>query len=231
MKELVLDVRNLAHSYRKGTKSVDVFSQLNLQLRANEVAVVRGESGTGKTTLLLACGGMQRPLHGEILVDGIDLFSVSAAERNKIRSAKIGYLFQTLELVPYLNVLENLTLHDRSLASKAIHWLDKFELGDRISHRPDELSHGQRQRVALMRALVHQPDLLIADEPTGNLDDRNGQIVFEILRSYANSGGAVLIASHDSKTETIADEVLVLNDGKLVSQGTKTSHDSETAQV
>lgn len=232
MGEVVLDARNLTHTYRKKGDSLTVFSELSLSVRSQQIVAVQGESGSGKTTLLLACGGMLKPEHGSIIVDNVNLYSASPEQRNRIRSAKIGYVFQTLELVPYLNVLDNLTLHDRSLKTEAIDWLERFEMENRVRHMPDELSHGQRQRVALIRALVHQPLVLIADEPTGNLDSRNSQIVFEVMRHYADSGGCVLVATHDSRVSEHADRIFELDKRTLVesarSKGISVSVDSNT---
>ena len=128
---------------------------------------------------------------------------------------KIGYLFQTLQLIPYLTLQENLRLPSGSSVGAADTWLDRVGLGDWAQHKPDALSHGQRQRGALARALVHQPELVIADEPTGNLDRKNGELVFRVLREFADSGGAVLVASHDDSIEAYADRCFDLQDGSL----------------
>ena len=120
-----------------------------------------------------------------------------------------------MQLVPYLSVLENLVLHDRASQAEARQWLERFELENRIDHKPEELSHGQRQRIALIRAIVHQPSILVTDEPTGNLDEKNSLLVMEILRHFADSGGAVLIASHDPAVEKHADRIYELADKTL----------------
>ena len=223
MNRVILNAREIAHSYRKNGKELEVYRDINLIVRSKQFVAIRGESGCGKTTLLLNCGAMLRPKKGNILIDDENLFAISPADRNRVRSAKIGYVFQTLELVPYLTVLENLTLHDKALKPEAIEWLNRFDLGDRIRHRPDELSHGQRQRVALIRAMVHQPLILIADEPTGNLDEKNTAMVFDILRHFADSGGGVLVASHDPTVESFADQIHYLENRRF-----KNSPDSST---
>lgn len=211
----LLEVCGLTHGYRKRNNYLEVLSQINFTIDPCRIVTIRGESGSGKTTLLLACGGMLRPEKGEVKINGTSLYSINEFQRNQMRSNKIGYVFQTLELIPYLNVLDNLTLHDRALKPEAIDWLERFELADRLRHRPDELSHGQRQRVALIRAIVHQPILLIADEPTGNLDEKNSKMVFDMLRHFADSGGAVLLASHDPDVAPYSDINFELSNGQL----------------
>lgn len=205
-----LDAQNICHHFGKGSARVDVLEDVSLKIESGEFVSIKGASGSGKTTFLLTCGGMQKPQSGSVLIDGDNLYQVAPSSRNQLRARKIGYVFQTLELLPYLNVLENLTLQNKANRNEAVEWLERFGLADRIRHRPDELSHGQRQRVAIIRAIVHQPRLLIADEPTGNLDEDNSKLVFEILRHFSDSGGSVLLASHDSTARQFADHNYIL---------------------
>ena len=207
----VLIVENLCHTYRSASKAINVFDNLNLSLASNKILAVTGESGSGKSTLLLACGGMIQPTKGKVTVNGINLFDLSARERSKTRAQQIGFMFQTLELVPYLNVLQNVLLAPGATTASAKAVLAEVGLTDRIDHKPQSLSHGQRQRAALARAIVHRPALLIADEPTGNLDEKNTQMVFQTLRSFADQGGAVLVATHEKEIQNFADEVLALD--------------------
>ncbi|MEC9092937.1 MAG: ATP-binding cassette domain-containing protein, partial [Planctomycetota bacterium] len=190
MEAVVLDVQNVSHNYSQKGRPVEALNEINLQVAQQEIVAVRGDSGSGKTTLLLACGAMLRPSEGEVFINQQNLFSISTKQRNRIRANTIGYVFQTLQLVPYLSVLENLTLHNRASKQEAVEWLERFSLENRLQHKPGELSHGQRQRIALIRAIAHHPSILIADEPTGNLDENNSALVLDILRHFAESGGA-----------------------------------------
>lgn len=177
---------------------------------------ILGESGAGKTTLLLNSGTMLQPTEGVVEIQGVSVYEVAAQERARIRAHRIGYLFQTLQLIPYLTLRDNLLLPANSSPQAADEWLDRVGLADWADHKPEALSQGQRQRAALARALVHQPQLLIADEPTGNLDRQNSDLVFRVLRDFSDSGGAVLVASHDVCVESHADRCYTLKHGSLV---------------
>lgn len=208
----VLSVDHVSHVYESRGRSIPVLRNVSLQVSASQFVAVGGESGSGKTTLLLACGAMQRPTAGTVKLNGHDLFALSAAQRTSYRANNIGYLFQTLELVPYLNLIDNVRMAHGVTRRSAISWLEKLGLGDRMTHKPELLSHGQRQRAALARALAHSPDLVIADEPTGNLDEKNSRLVFETLREFSVGGGAVLVATHESSIEAFADMVVSIED-------------------
>ncbi len=204
----ILQVEQLGHVYRTRNGPINVFENICFSVKGSEILVVRGESGSGKTTLLLACGAMQRPTLGNVLISGSNLYELSSSERNRYRAVNIGYLFQTLELVPYLNLLDNVRVSHAASPSDAKDWLQRLGLGNRLWFKPESLSHGQRQRAALCRALVHRPRLVIADEPTGNLDESHSQVVFQTLREFADRGNAVLIATHNSAAVEYADQVL-----------------------
>ena len=212
MSEQVLVATDLGHCYRSRLGDVKLFEGLEFAILKSQIVAVRGESGSGKTTLLLACGGMRAPTRGKICIDEQNLFELSSASRVAFRARKLGYVFQTLELVPYLNVIENVKLAYGVDTKQARHWLERLGLSQRMGHKPEALSHGERQRVALARALAHDPVLVICDEPTGNLDDTNSQIVYDSLKQFADAGGAVLVASHDAGIESLADQVLRLGE-------------------
>lgn len=211
----VLHVTHLTHRYASSSGGRRVLEDLNLDIQAGQLVGVLGESGAGKTTLLLNCGTMLKPTAGRVEIKGRSVYDVADGERTRIRTREIGYLFQTLQLIPYLTLRDNLRLPTGSSDAAADVWLDRVGLVDWALHKPDALSHGQRQRGALARALVHKPDLLIADEPTGNLDRQNSELVFRVLRDYADAGGAVLVASHDEKIEEFADHCWSLQEGTL----------------
>lgn len=213
--ETALTLTNLSHQYANAVGNMAVLDQLDLNIQAGEMIGVLGDSGAGKTTLLLACGTMLKPTGGDVEIQGIHVYEVTARERAQIRAHTIGYLFQTLQLIPYLSLRDNLRLPAGSSAQAADAWLDRVGLTDWGQQKPDALSHGQRQRGALARALVHQPELVIADEPTGNLDRQNSELVFQVLREFADTGGAVLVASHDDRIEAYADKCFALKNGSL----------------
>jgi putative ABC transport system ATP-binding protein len=213
----VLQVENLNHLYAGSGPRVEVLRGINLSIAATTMTAVKGDSGCGKTTLLLACGAMQKPTNGNVLINQQSVFQLPVSRRSQFRASQIGYLFQTLQLIPYLSVLDNVRLVRGVTTATAKQWLTKLGLNDRLRHRPHALSHGQRQRVALARALAHRPALVIADEPTGNLDPANTRLVFETLREFADAGGAVLIASHDPTIDEFADQVQFIESGTLVS--------------
>ena len=209
---IVLSVENISHSYASRASNIDVVSNVSFTVARSEIVAVGGDSGSGKTTLLLACGAMQMPTEGSIFIQGQNIYDISASGRVDLRANKIGYMFQTLELIPYLSVLANVRISKKVDHDSALHWLSRLGMKDRLAHKPEALSHGQRQRVALARAIAHEPVLLIADEPTGNLDQRNSDIVFDALNEYAKNGGAVLVASHDPHVNEIANRVYRLSE-------------------
>jgi putative ABC transport system ATP-binding protein len=204
----LLVVNNLGHVFSNRGREVRVFEGCSFEIDPAQFVAVQGASGSGKTTLLLACGGMLAPSLGGIRFQGSDLFSLSSTQRTQMRAIAIGYLFQTLELVPYLDLTSNVRIATGVSKTVANQWLGRLGLGDRVRSYPGELSHGQRQRVALARAIAHKPTLVIADEPTGNLDKRNSELVFGVLREYAQDGGAVLMATHETSAVTFADLVI-----------------------
>jgi ABC-type lipoprotein export system ATPase subunit len=213
----MLEIVNLSKTYRKDTVTITALHQVCLSVQRGEFVAVHGPSGCGKTTLLLIAGGLLHPDTGTARVAGHDLYELSAEARAKFRAANIGFVFQQFHLIDYLTVLDNVLASSLALPvpaarAKAVELLENFGLGHRISHRPAELSTGERQRTALARALLHQPKLLLADEPTGNLDEENGRVVLEHLATHARDSGAVLLVTHDQRAAAFADRVIALGD-------------------
>lgn len=204
--------------------AVQAVDGVDLQLAAGDFTVVRGASGCGKTTLLLMAGGLLRPTAGEVTLAGQNLYALSGESRARFRASRIGFVFQQFYLIPYLSVLENVLAATLAVGgvpgddreSRARELLDNLQLGARLGHVPAELSTGEQQRVALARALLNAPALILADEPTGNLDEKNGAIVLESLRSFAASGGMVLMVTHDARAERYASCVRQMVQGRLV---------------
>lgn len=217
--EMVLRMQDATKHYSRAEKQVTAMADVSLELQPGSFKVLRGPSGSGKTTVLLAAGGLLRPDSGRICVCGKDLYAFSPEQRARFRARNIGFVFQQFYLVPYLTVLENaqlpgIALDIPNLQEKAIGLLARFQLADRLDHLPSELSTGERQRVALARALVAEPKMVLADEPTGNLDSENEAIILECLHGFTANGGAVLMATHGMHLDGF-DEIYHLTGGRL----------------
>lgn len=219
----MIEARHLIQRFHSRRGEVVALDGVSLSLQAGELVIVRGPSGCGKTTLLFAIGGLRAPQSGEVRFGAWDLYRDMSSERRAVfRSQTIGFVFQQYHLIPYLNVLENvltpaIVRPDPAAEARARDLLEHFGLRDRLNHRPAELSTGERQRTALARALLNQPRLLLADEPTGNLDETNTAIVLEALRAFVRDGGTVLMASHDERAFPKAHRVLRMMQGRIVS--------------
>ena len=195
---------------------------VSVSVEAGEFVAVVGPSGCGKTTLLLVAGGLLRPENGEVSIDGTDPYSLSGEQRARFRAEQIGFVFQQFHLVPYLNVLDNvmapaLVTGETSARERAGILVERFGLADRLGHRPGQLSTGERQRVAWARALLNEPRVILADEPTGNLDGDNSEQVLQALKTFADEGGAVLLVTHDPDAVAFAGRQVVLQGGQLAS--------------
>ncbi len=198
----MLEIRQLAKSYHGPAGIIPVLREFSIQIHPGEFVAVCGPSGSGKSTLLLCAGGLLQPDAGKVIVAGTDIYALSAGARAAFRARHIGFVFQRFHLVPYLSVLENtltpaLAVKLPDARSRARELLDHFGLSHRADHVPAMLSTGERQRLALARALLPSPRLLLADEPTGNLDRDNAARVLDYLAEFARNGGAVLLVTHD----------------------------------
>jgi ABC-type lipoprotein export system ATPase subunit len=218
----LLEIRRLSKSYTGPRGQVRALEEVSLHVAAGEFVAVQGPSGCGKTTLLLAAGGLLRPDQGQIIVDGHDLYALGDEERARLRAATIGFVFQQFHLVPYLSVLDNVLTPTLALPAadgraRAEQLANGFGLGHRLHHVPAELSTGERQRTALARALLNRPKVILADEPTGNLDEANGRLVLGYLADFAREGGAVLLATHDPRAAEYAQRVVPLGAGQAAS--------------
>jgi len=217
----MLEVRQMRKSYRSPRGPVRALDGVSLRVGVGELAVVHGPSGCGKTTLLLAAGALLAPDDGQVLVDGRDPYRMSLEERAHLRATTIGFVFQQFHLVPYLTVLENVLA--ASLANpfsgareRAEELLDRFGMSSRAEHVPAELSTGERQRTALARALLNEPRLLLADEPTGNLDPDNTAALLAYVAEFAHTGGAALVVTHSDAARTHADHITEMSQGRVV---------------
>ena len=207
--------------FRKNGSEVTSLDRFTAKVAEGEFVAVRGPSGSGKTTLLLTLGGMQRPSDGSVQLAGRDLYALSPAERARLRSSEIGFVFQMFHLVPYLDLLGNVLLAcpgkpSAEVRQRASGLMDELGLADRASHRPGELSAGERQRLAVARALLNRPKLILADEPTGNLDPENAAEVIRHLADFHRGGGTVVLVTHGAAADAHADRTLRLEQGRLV---------------
>jgi len=215
MNPAILRLENVSKSFAGPRGEVRVLRGLSLDINAGEFVAMQGASGAGKTTLLLLAGAMLRPETGRVVVNGVDVYAAGAEERAHCRSRHIGFVFQQFHLVPYLSVLQNVLAPGIAFANgetngRAEEVLARFGMTHRLHHRPAQLSSGERQRVALARALLHRPALVLADEPTGNLDLENGRIVLDALAEVAKEGAAVLLVTHDPGASARAHRVIPL---------------------
>ena len=218
---MVLAVEGIGKTYRGARGTVEALAGVSLAVDAGELVVVQGPSGCGKSTLLLAAGGLLEPDAGSVQLEGRDLYALSSEQRARLRAKRVGFIFQQFHLVPYLSVLENVLAP--SLAAPAPEAPEfarelvvRFGLGERMQHVPAQLSTGERQRTALARALLNRPRLLLADEPTGNLDQQNAKLVLDHLAEFARSGGAVLLVTHDARAARHAQQTVRLQSGRLL---------------
>ncbi len=217
-----LEISNVTKTYHSNKADVTAVDQISLNVEANQFAAVRGPSGCGKSTLLLIAGGLLVPDSGQIQIEGENLYALNANARAKFRAENIGFVFQQFHLIPYLNVLDNVlapavALKTKDVRERAEELLENFGLKHRMHHVPAQLSSGERQRTALARALLNQPKLLLADEPTGNLDRENAEAVLTHMKEFAKAGGAVLLVTHDEHAVNAADVVHSIESGRLVS--------------
>jgi ABC-type lipoprotein export system ATPase subunit len=215
-----LELRRVSKTYRNGGQPVEVLHEISLALAPGTVTALVGRSGCGKTTVLNLAGAMDFPTSGEVLIDGRSTASLSEGELTALRRKRVGFVFQFFQLLPTLTVLENvelpLLLAGRRSAEAALDRLRWVELEEKAAAMPYQLSGGQMQRVAIARALVHAPDLLLADEPTGNLDTASGNQVLALLQeSAARFGATVLLATHSAEAAAIAGARVHLRDGRI----------------
>jgi len=224
----VLRLETITRKYKEGEGQLEVFSGLDLSLRAGEIVALVGQSGAGKSSLLHIAGLLEAPTSGEIHIEGVAASRLPDAERTRIRRNTIGFVYQAHHLLPEFTALENVVLpqmiagRSRGEAAKeAERLLTVMGLGQRLTHRPSQLSGGEQQRVAIARALANQPRILLADEPTGNLDPRTAGGVFDALISITRAQGlAALIATHNFELASRMDRAFLLHQGKLV-EGTQ----------
>ena len=213
--------QDLTRRYGSGDTSVDALRGVSLEVQHGHLTAVMGPSGSGKSTLMHILAGLDKPTSGTVVIEGIDITELDDSKLTKLRRKHIGFVFQFFNLLPMLTAEENVTLPLAIAGVKADQaWVDELlgnlGLTDRRSHRPAELSGGQQQRVAVARALAGRPAILLADEPTGNLDSRNGEAVMSLLRELHQGGATICMVTHDERFAQHADRTVHLFDGRVV---------------
>lgn len=229
MNDLAVEAAGLHKSFRMGHVDLHVLRGVSLQARKGEFLAIVGASGSGKSTLLHLIGLLDRPDKGHVTLDGVDAAAMSSGRRNRVRCRDVGFVFQFYHLLTELNVLENVLLPAK-VDSSTLGWflrrkdarqrarelLERLGIADRAKHRPNELSGGERQRVAIARALANSPKVLLADEPTGNLDSRTGRQIMDVLKQFnRRTHQTILMVTHDAALAHQADRILHLADGKI----------------
>jgi putative ABC transport system ATP-binding protein len=209
-----------AEDVSKAFGGVRALDSVSFEVRSGEWIAIMGPSGSGKTTLINILGGLDRPTGGRAIVDGVNVGTLGERELTRYRAEKIGFVFQNFYLVPYLSALENVMLaqyfHSVADEAEAGEALARVGLKDRLDHLPSQLSGGEQQRVALARALINHPKLILADEPTGNLDEANEQIVLDLLQELHRAGHTILVVTHSAEIGRMADRRIELAHGRLM---------------
>ena len=230
MSDLVIQIRDLTRVYEMGVETVQALRGVTLAIRRNEYVAIMGPSGSGKSTLMNLIGCLDTPTTGEYWLNGQEVSRMRDDALARVRNREIGFVFQTFNLLPRASALQNVELplvyggvSTRERRRRATEALDRVGLKDRMSHRPNELSGGQRQRVAIARALVNSPAILLADEPTGNLDSATSEEIMRVFEALHRQGQTVIMVTHEADIAAHAERIVVLRDGKVASDTVRSS--------
>jgi len=223
--QYILETKNLTKTYQSGSSQLTVLDAVNIQIPTGSTAAIVGASGSGKTTLLGLCAGLDRATLGAVHLDGMDITDFSEGERAKLRRDSIGFIFQNFQLMPNLTAMENVAIpaelqgkNGAETNQRAKELLERVGLGSRMKHYPKQLSGGEQQRVAIARAFIHQPKILFADEPTGNLDEESSLLIEDMLFEINQELGTTLVlVTHDHELAQKTQHLIKLRGGKLVS--------------
>jgi putative ABC transport system ATP-binding protein len=232
MSDLALKTEKVERVYKLGGRKVLALSDVNLEIKKGDFVSIMGPSGSGKTTLLNVLGCLDKPTNGKVLLDGVDITNVPEKDLHKTRKHKIGFVFQTFNLMPWLNAVENVELPmegtgktKEDMRKRASELLDMVGLSERKEHRPQKLSSGEQQRVAIARALANNPAIVLADEVTGNLDGKTKLEIIKLLgKLNTEQGTTIIIVTHDSQVASMTSRMLFLSDGKLSAKEKQGTH-------
>lgn len=218
----LLEVKDLCRTFRQGDTGIHAVGHVSFSMEAGEMLAIVGQSGSGKTTLLNLLGGIDKPSAGQVLLDGRDIHTLSDAEAANLRRQKIGYIYQDFKLLPILTAKENIMLpailDGKKAPARVVSALaDRLGIGNRLNHLPSQMSGGQRQRVAIARALINQPAIILADEPTGNLDKASAQEILELLLQLHREGNTILLVTHEESFADLCPRKITLSDGRIIS--------------
>lgn len=223
----MFSVEKINKAYRLNESRIDVLKNISFSLKKGEIAAITGPSGSGKSTLLGVCAGLDRSDSGKIIFDGVDITSLSEDSLCKLRAEKIGFIFQNFQLIKTLTALDNVSLplvissklRREEIQNKAVHLLDQVGLKNRAGHYPSQLSGGEEQRVAIARSFINEPAMLFADEPTGNLDSKNGENILKLLLDLNKKfQSTLLLVTHDPKVAGFANRIFQMEDGSLAAK-------------
>ena len=222
----LFEVKDLCRTFRQGDTDVHAANHVSFSLEKGEMLAIVGQSGSGKTTLLNLLGGIDKPTSGKVLLNGQDIHSLSDEESAKLRRRKIGYIYQDFKLLPILTAKENILLpailDGKKIPNSRVQALaDSLGLGLRMNHLPSQLSGGQRQRAAIARALINHPDIILADEPTGNLDKTSAQEIMDLLLDLNRTGNTIILVTHDEGFADLCPRKITISDGQIVSDRRK----------
>jgi len=224
----LIEMRGISKDYEMGKTEVHALKGIDLEVKAGEFIAIVGQSGSGKSTLMNLIGCLDRPSEGEYYLDGNKVDEMGDDDLARIRNKKIGFVFQTFNLLPRTNCLHNVELpllyssvSRKDRESKAREMLERVGLGERLRHNPNELSGGERQRIAIARALVNDPAIVLADEPTGNLDSKTGSEILAIFSDLNADGKTIVLVTHEKYIADYSRRIVSLRDGEVVSDGTK----------
>ena len=213
----MIELENISKEYTRGNRAFMALRDISLSIRKGDYCTVVGSSGAGKSTLLYIVGGLIHPDSGHVLYNGSDIYNIKPRDQNIYRKMHLGFVFQQFYLMPYLTVYDNikLTCHNSAQIENIDYYLEKFSLGGMKSKYPSELSVGEKQRTAFIRAIITSPELLLADEPTGNLDPGNSEMLLNLIDDYHKNNGTVILVTHDPSISKFSRINIILEKGKI----------------
>jgi putative ABC transport system ATP-binding protein len=221
----IVEASEISKNYHKETTTIPILRNVSLRMVKGEFLAVMGASGSGKSTLLNIIGCLDRPTAGSYLLDGVDVLNSSDDQLSRMRSRYLGFVFQTFNLISNLTVVENVelpflyqTINQEEISERVHTAIEQVGLSNRLNHRPAELSGGEMQRVAIARALAIEPKLILADEPTGNLDSLNSKEIMLLLKRLHHQGGTIILVTHDPQVASYADSCVTISDGQIISE-------------